>query len=212
MRIAASLLATVLVMTACRASAQDLQSSPPFYFTGEMTATGINPTPSGQFTALRMSFGVVTPGGYCYWHGTLSANNEPEIDRASEHNARPIPAGFTTLSLDFEAARIARRPKDGGMFLSSRIVSCGRATISDHAHHHTPFFRRSEFDNPAPDFELIVPKNTLRVAAGDRLPSIDLLVRRIGALDAPVRLTAAAKDSRIRSNDSTEWRCFTPSG
>jgi Mg-chelatase subunit ChlD len=159
-----------------------------YHFTGDIEAEGIDLTPVGRFRMLRVRFGVDTPGGQCWWWGSLSDEAGHRIDFRNGNPAGPLPPGKSMLALDFEGFNVARLKQDGPLLVSDLTLKCaGRdlaagGEVVDRGKHRTPSFSSSDFDNPEPDFEFVVKRTPIRVATGDAA-SAGVELRAIGGLD-----------------------------
>ncbi len=159
-----------------------------YSFTGEIEAAGVDATPDGKFRVLRVSAGVVTPGGFCSLGGSLASLTGAEIDLENADRSERLLPGNGTVTIDFQGARIARNATDGPLVVSGLWLSCDGKPIDtpfveDTRRHRTTVFRASDFDNPDPDFDFDTPE-PVRVAAGDPIP-VRVKIRMIGALKCP---------------------------
>ena len=171
-----------------------------YYFTGNFEAAGANPTPEGKFATLRVSFGVVTTGGMCSWWGTLSDGQRREIDFENGNTTvQTLPPGKSTLTLDFPGFKIANRGVDGPLIVPSLGVRCGlggEGEIMDNTRHQTAVFHSSDFDNPAPDFQ-VHDAEMPPIAPGDTT-GFDVGLRTIGDLDyLKIEYVAEADNPKI---------------
>jgi hypothetical protein len=178
-----------------------------YSFTGEIEAAGVDSTPDGKFRALRVSAGVVTPGGFCSLGGNLSSLTGADIDLENADRSQQVPPGKSTLTIDFQGAQIARSGAGGPLIVSDLRLSCegkpiDKPFVEDTRRHRTTVFRASDFDNPDPDFEFGMPE-PVRVAAGDPIP-VRVKIRMIGALKVPIQLTALA-DAPLQVHMLDKW-------
>ena len=167
-----------------------------YYFTGDVNAAGINPTRDGKFANLRVSFGVVTPGGYCVWSGVLS-DGRGQIDfENGPSSGKILQPGKSTLALDFEGFKIANRGVNGPLFVPILVLECGvrgNAHVEDRTRHQTAVFHSSDFYNPQPDFELS-DTNAGPIAPGDST-GFAVRIRTAGEVDYLTMEYVAEADS-----------------
>jgi hypothetical protein len=179
-----------------------------YYFTGDVNAAGINPTRDGKFANLRVSFGVVTPGGQCFWSGVLS-DGRGQIDfENGPGSGKILQPGKSTLALDFEGFKIANRGVNGPLFVPVLVLECGvrgNAHVEDRTRHQTTAFHSSDFDNPEPDFELS-DTNAGPIAPGDS-SGVAVHIRTIGEVDyLKIEYVAEADNPKIHLTGAPDGR------
>lgn len=173
-----------------------------FYFTGEVSAKGIAPSPSGKFGALRVNFGVVTPGASCSMSARLSSPKGEWFEYQHSTLDSKLPAGRSVLTLDFFGPKIARQPADSPLFLYQLTMICWVDNeripheARDDERRRIADLRPSDFDDPPPDFNLVSPQGPIRIAAGDVIYP-EILIRTTGVMDDSFQLVYEATDSRM---------------
>jgi hypothetical protein len=97
---------------------------------------GIRPASSGRFRFAEVQWEVTTPGGQCFWNGslggarTLPATQPQSPDWASVYYSGSLPVGRTPLSFIFDAALIAVPGKRDWDF--SADIRCGPDAMRVH--------------------------------------------------------------------------------
>src|SRR5579871_895574 len=177
-----------------------------YYFTGDVQAAGINTTPDGKFETLRVTFGVVTPGGPCFWSGTLSdARGQIDFENGPG-TGKLLQPGESRLDLDFAGFKIANRRVDGPLFVPVLVLDCGvqgGAHVEDRVRHQTAVFHSSDFYNPTPDFEVSDTKAG-PIAPGDST-GFDVHIRTIGEVDyLKIEYVAETDNPKIHLTDAPE--------
>ncbi len=181
-----------------------------YSFTGEVQAAGIDPTPEGKFRALRVTVGVITPGGFCALGGELSNPNagpfDSEIELQNGYKFQPVPPGHGALTIDFQGAKIARSGASGTLTVSQLNLNCDRKYASENSYfedkqkHPITRFVAPDFDDPEPNFEFI-PPSELHVTLGySAYPKVGInaspKIRIIGAWKDRIQLSGSADADR----------------
>ncbi|HLK67751.1 MAG TPA: hypothetical protein VKU19_30175 [Bryobacteraceae bacterium] len=76
----------------------------PLFGAESVSVRGIRPAPSARFQFAEVEWGVTTPGGNCYWDGSLVPQRKGD---AHVQGSGKLPAGRSDLSFVFPAAVIA---------------------------------------------------------------------------------------------------------
>jgi hypothetical protein len=182
-------------------------------FTGEIEVRGVDPMPSGKFRVLRVDAMVVTPGGKCSASASLADESGRHIASVLPAEPWDMPPGKGVLPFEFNGAKIGHRSGDEPLIVSGLSIGCGNALSPAQRPIPTGVIHTSEFDDSAPDVELVLGE-VARVAAGDpALPNIR--IRLSGGLESVSEIKARAEDARLNvaglpngfyCGSSTCWR------
>lgn len=178
----------------------------PYSLTGEFEAEGIDVQPSGKFGALRVRFGITTPGVTCFPFASLLDKNGAVIQEAQ--NPQPLPNGKGMIAMVYSGPKIAAHGVDGPLMIRGISVDCRFARLATHTEFKTRSFRASDFDNPSPDFAFSLKTPAFWVQPGKTVRAF-VVVQVIGASPEPVVLKVQSPEPKLQITNMTLPGQFT---